>query len=120
MEKNKKPENDIRLDPNTVAAYGDPDKYGFRPRRYRHVNGLMLEIDDNFKLFCVPHPRTMDFTLLGPGVKVASRGIVVAGSGLDGFQAVIRAVGDYLSKTGTMHTYASINLTSKTGVGRTD
>lgn len=105
------------LAPDVAAACGDYAALGFEPRRYRGTNGLMLVVDDNFKLFCVPHPKTMDYVLLGPNGRIASRGLVVNRPGGDSFVLAVQGAEDYLSKTGTMHTYASINLKAKTGVG---
>lgn len=100
-----------------LRACGDYASVGFQPLRYRRRNGLMLVIDDNFKIFCMPFIKTMDYELLGPSGKVVERGMAVNRPGKNNFHTIIQAAERYLSKTGTMYTYASINLKTKTGVG---
>lgn len=106
------------IDPAILDSHGDYKKYGFEPKSRRHTPGLQLRIDDNFKIFCVPHLTCVNFSIIATKGKIVKNGFVTKIDGQDSFKNVIRRVAEYLSEIGTKYTYASINLTSATGVSR--
>lgn len=99
-----------------------PEQYGFKQRKFRGKNGYMLKIDDNFKIFTwmpyvsAKNPAMAWDLLKAPGSKKVASGCVFYKAGDDAFRTVLHQAGEYLSNTGTMHTYASITLRTTTGV----
>lgn len=98
-----------------------PEQYGFKQRKFRGKDGYMLKIDDNFKIFAwtpyVSCNTALAWDLLkGPSSKKTASGCVFYKPGDDAFKSILHQAGEYLSNTGTMHTYASITLRTTTGV----
>lgn len=108
-----------QIDQAAVQACGGLGSLPVEPRAYHGARGFMLKIDDNFKLFFVPHPKTLDYVLLGPNNKHVTQGLVInTGGKTTSFQNAILACEEYMSAVGTALTYGSINLKTVSGVNR--
>lgn len=108
-----------QIDQAAVQACGGLGSLPVELHAYHGAHGLMLKIDNNFKLFFIPHPKTLDYVLLGPNNKHVTRGLVInTGGKTTSFQKAILACEEYMSTVGTTLTYGSINLKTISGVNR--